>query len=409
MHPEVVTVRYLATEDVPLAGLVQFPGNARRGDLGAIRASVARHGQYRSIVVRQLADGGRVIVAGNHTALALAAEGHESVRVDLIECDDGEARRINLADNRLAELGGYDDAALADLLASLDGDFGGTGWAAEDLAALLRGEPDSRTDPDDVPEPPVEPVTQPGDLWLLGPHRLLCGDATVAADIERLMGADRATLIYTDPPYGVEYEGGTTKRDMISGDDATGAALQDLFDAPFVAARLVGADRCAVVVWHAGAVGMPLYEAVQRHGWQVRAQIIWNKNLAQYGALSAQYKQKHEPALYCVRAGRPPKWNGPTNEITVWDCDRAARNDWHPTQKPVALGERAIVNHTDRGDVVLDLYGGSGSTMIAAHRQDRRARLLELDPVYCDVICQRFQEHTGIVPELGGRLAGVAG
>lgn len=129
-------MRYLGTQDVPLADLVQFPGNARRGDLEVIRASVRRHGQYRSIVVREVGDGSRVIVAGNHTALALAAEGHETVRVDLIECDEGEARRINLADNRSAELGGYDDSALAELLAGLAGDFGGTGWTQDDYDVL---------------------------------------------------------------------------------------------------------------------------------------------------------------------------------------------------------------------------------------------------------------------------------
>jgi DNA modification methylase len=145
---------------------------------------------------------------------------------------------------------------------------------------------------------------------------------------------------------------------------------------------------------------MPLYDAVREHGWQIRAQIIWNKNLAQYGALSAHYKQKHEPALYCIRPDRPPKWNGLTNEVTVWDCKRANRNDWHPTQKPVELGERAVCNHTDVGDVVLDLYGGSGSTLIAAHGTNRVARIMELAPAYCDVICRRYQEHAGTKPVL---------
>lgn len=392
-------VQVTGTQDLAIASLTRYPGNPRRGDVNEIRASVRRLGQYRPIVVRDTGSA-LVILAGNHTTAALEAEGHASVRAEVITCTDDEARRINLADNRLAELGGYDDDDLASLLRELDGDYDGTGWTGDDLDALLEQEPRSRNDPDDVPEPPAEPVTKPGDLWQLGPHRLLCGDATVATDIERLMGTDRATLIYTDPPYGVEYEGGTTKRDMIAGDDATGAALRDLFDAPFVAAALAGADRCAVIVWHAGAIGVPLYEAVHQHGWQVRAQIIWNKNLAQFGALSAQYKQKHEPALYCVRPGKPPKWNGPTNEVTVWDCARAARNDWHPTQKPVELGERAIANHTDPGDVVLDLFGGSGSTLIAAHRLDRVARVLELDPRYCDVICRRYHEHTGIEPQL---------
>ncbi len=394
-----MTVAVQGTRDIPIRDLTRYPGNPRRGDTAEIRKSVRRLGQYRTIVVRDTGTA-LVILAGNHTTDALAAEGHETARCEVLTCGDDDARRINLADNRLAELGGYDDADLAELLGGLDGDFDGTGWTQDDYDALLQDEPTGNNDPDDAPEPPAEPVTQPGDLWQLGPHRLLCGDATSADDVERLMGADRATLIYTDPPYGVSYEGGTVKRDMIAGDDATGDALRDLFDAAFVAAAAVGAGRCAVIQWHADAIGMPLYEAVRRHGWEVRAQIIWNKNLAQFGALSAQYKQKHEPALYCVRPGKPPKWNGPTNEVTVWDCARAARNEWHPTQKPVELGERAITNHTDRGDVVLDLFGGSGSTLIACHRSGRVARIMELDPRYCDVICQRYEQHTGTSPVL---------
>jgi ParB-like chromosome segregation protein Spo0J len=199
---------FVAVRDIPLGELARFPGNARRGDVAAIRSSLRRNGQYRALVVRDTGPG-LVVLAGNHTRDALDAEGHATARCEVIQCSDDEARRINLADNRLAELGGYDDADLAALLEGLDGDFDGTGWAQEDLDALLRGEPESRTDPDDVPDAPAEPVTRPGDLWQLGPHRLLCGDAADLAAVERMLAGDRCDCMWTDPPYGVEYVGKT--------------------------------------------------------------------------------------------------------------------------------------------------------------------------------------------------------
>ena len=216
---------FVAVRDIPLGDLTRFPGNPRRGDVAAIRSSLRRHGQYRSLVVRDTGSG-LVVLAGNHTLDALTAEGSGSARCEVLTCTDDEARRINLADNRLAELGGYEDADLAALLSGLDGDFAGTGWAQEDLDALL-GEPDPPDgDPDDAPEPPAEPVTRPGDLWQLGPHRLLCGDATNPDDIKLVTdGLGSVGIVYTDPPYGIS---------IVRGDAVGGAGRS-------VASRTVGA------------------------------------------------------------------------------------------------------------------------------------------------------------------------
>lgn len=159
-------------------------------------------------------------------------------------------------------------------------------------------------------------------------------------------------------------------------------------------------DKAPLYLWHAGVKGIAAAAAAAAAGYEIRCELVWNKNQAQFGSLSAQYKQKHEPCYYCVKRGHPPRWYGPTNEVTVWDHNRSAVNDFHPTQKPVALGERALTNSSERGSVVLDLFGGSGSTLIAAHSLNRKARLMEIDPIYCDVICRRFQEHTGITPVL---------
>ena len=269
-------------------------------------------------------------------------------------------------------------------------------------AGLPYGEPTpGLTDPDAVPEVPLdEPTTKPGEVWSLGSHRLMCGDAREMTEVGFLLAGARPTLIYTDPPWGVGYAGGTKVREKLEGDKRGDTQLQSLFNAPFVAAAEHGADKCALFIWHAGAVGLPLYQAADDYGWVVRSQIIWNKNQAQFGALGAHYHQKHEPALLLVRASKPPKWNGPTNEVSVWDCARARSNEFHPTQKPVELGERAINNQTDSGDAVLDLYGGSGATILAAENTGRTAYLMELSPAYCDVIIKRWEQFTGATATL---------
>lgn len=384
-------VTWIGTRDVPISALQRFPGNARRGDVDAIRSSIRRFGQYRAIVVRDTGDG-LVIVAGNHTRDALEAEGHDSARCEVIRCTDDEARRINLADNRLAELGGYDDSDLAALLASLDGDYDGTGWAQEDLDALLDAEPEGSGDPDDVPEPPAEPVTRPGDLWQLGPHRLLCGDSTVVTDVERLMNGELADLVFTDPPYGVGYTGGAKPREALQGDQLGTTIYGDALPMLQVAA----ADHAALYLWYADAHAAAAAAAAA--GYVISAQVIWVKNNAQF-VTSAHYKGKHEPCYYAHRKGCSAKWYGPNNEVTVWEANRANKNEWHPTQKPTELGERAMRNSSPAGGLVLDLFGGSGSTLIAAHAANRRANLMEIEPAYCDVICQRFENHTGIKPE----------
>jgi DNA modification methylase len=381
-------VRYLGTVDLPLAGLAQFPGNARRGDLGVIRASVARHGQYRSIVVRQLGDGSHVIVAGNHTALALAAEGHETARADLIDCDEDEARRINLADNRSAELGGYDDQALAVLLSSLDGDFAGTGWAAEDLDALLRGEPESRTDPDDVPDAPAEPVTRLGDVWQLGPHRLLCGDATDADAVATLMAGERADLAASDPPYNVG-EDYATYADALS----DGAYVS--FSGAWFAEVQAHSERQIITPgWTNLVVWCRLFEPYFVAPWT-------KSNSMTPGKVSRW--TCWEPLMFF---GGGWKTNGQrASDLFDFPIGQQKDTGGHPCPKPVAFWTDLLENYSQPDATVLDVFGGSGTTLIAAHRTNRVARLMELDPVYCDVICRRFAEHTGIEPELVDRAS----
>jgi DNA modification methylase len=235
-----------------------------------------------------------------------------------------------------------------------------------------------------------------GDVWILGKHRLMCGDSTAPTDVDKLMNGARADMAFTDPPYGVAYTGGlqfdnagnltTDNREMIANDDT------DIYSQVFpVLANYVDG---ACYVWFADTKAAKVYAAAEQYG-EIHALIIWVKN-GGYGALNANYKQKHEPCLYWKPTGKTLNFIGETTETTVWEITKDGRNDYHPTQKPVALASKAISNHSTK--TVLDLFGGSGSTLMAAHQTGRTCYTMELDEHYCDVICKRFQQATGIVP-----------
>jgi DNA modification methylase len=259
-----------------------------------------------------------------------------------------------------------------------------------DLLGIEEFEMPTEDDPEkDDAVPEARPTNiKLGDLFQLGDHRVLCGDATKKEDIERLMKSEKADMVFTDPPYGVDYDGGTTKHRKLKNDDD---------DAMYAVACNVGFEfskpEAPLYMWHAGTMSAAAAAAAAGAGWVIRSHIIWNKSLAQYGALSAQYKQKHEPAFYCFKQGQTVNWCGPTNEITVWDCERARVNEFHPTQKPVALAERAIKNHN--ANLLFEPFMGSGSTLIACEKTNRRCFGLEIDESYCGVILDRWCKFTG--------------
>lgn len=384
----------------PINDLKPHPNNVRQGDIGAISQSLEQHGQYRPIVVQRSTG---FILAGNHTYKAAISLKWKQIAATYVDCDDEQALRILLIDNRANDLASYDDSALVEMLKSLmdtELKLEGTGFDPDDLDQLLKdldmesgnaieGDPDAV--PDDAPSKTVL-----GDVWLLGDHRLMCGDSTSPTDIEHLTQGLTMEMAFTDPPYGVAYTGGLqfksdgsvikNNREMIKNDDID--IYSDVF--PLLAKTVDG----PCYVWFAGTKAAKLYEAAEQYG-DIHALIIWVKN-GGYGALNANYKQKHEPCLYWKPHGSTLNFTGATTETTIWDIDKDGRNKLHPTQKPVALALKAIGNHSSK--TVLDLFGGSGSTLIAAHQTGRTAYLMELDPHYCDVICKRFQQATGITP-----------
>jgi len=379
---------------VPLAELTTDPANARKHDarnLEAIRASLRRFGQQHPLIV----DRSGVVVAGNGRLEAMRAEGWEDCMVIYTELEGADRAAFAIADNRTAELAEWEDEVLRQTLASIDDELRtAAGFIDEEFAALT--EDIGNESESEIPEAPEAKVdraaelqekwwVQRGDLWLLGEHRLLCGDSTDSENLARLLGDNRPSLLVTDPPYGVSYEGGLNKdkRERLQGDDDPG-----LYGAAIsVVAKFL--DRnAAAYLWHASVYADSALVALREAGFEPRACIIWNKLNAGYGAFMAHYMPKHEPCIYAVRGNAG--WRGPTNEKTVWDIEQPSRNKFHPTQKPVECMARAVANHESRD--VVDPFLGSGTTLIAAEQLGRKCYGMEIDPAYCAVILERASE-----------------
>lgn len=392
---------------VPITDLQPHPQNVRQGDVGAISESLKHHGQYRPIVVQKSSGH---ILAGNHTFKAAKALGWKEIACTFVDCDDEQATRILLMDNRANDLASYDDGALAEMLQTLmatDDQLAGTGFAPEDLQQLLEdlgaeqlptimGDPDAV--PDDAPS-----KTVPGDVWLLGRHRLMCGDSTIATDFDRLMAGNKASLVFTDPPYGMSYGGGRAKgstpkgalvkaHGMIMNDDLEGHDLIRLVQDALTSARQNTATGGAMYACFTWRTYKEFEQAVRNTGAEIKACIVWDKQSIGLGL--SDYRPQHEFIFYC-----DGDWYGDKSQSDVWQLSRGNTSAYvHPTQKPVELVERAINNSSKPNHIVLDPFGGSGSTLIAAEQTNRIAYLMELDPHYCDVICKRFQQATGITP-----------
>jgi DNA modification methylase len=395
---------------MPTSDLQIFGGNPRRGNVDEIVKSLEKHGQFRPIVVNAGTHTGRPneVLAGNHTLMAARQLGWPDLDVSLVDVSEDMARSIVLADNRLADLGSYDDRELLALLESLD-DIEGTGYSDDDLDALTRDlyPEEPLTDPDDAPEVRDDALSQPGQIWTLGKHRLLVGDATDLLDVARLVDDDHPDCVWTDPPYGVGYVGKTKDALTIQNDGAGG--LEALLNESFTVLAAVCKPGAPVYVAHPPGPDGKLFDlAMTEAGLLVRQTLIWIKNAMVLGR--SDYHYKHEPILYGFapansgRLGRGgERWFGDNAQTTVFEFDKPARNGDHPTMKPVALIDAMLANSLPPGGTVFDPFAGSGSTLIAAHGRGGRALCVELDPRYADVILRRFEQHTGIVPKLDGR------
>ena len=398
-----MTTSWLADkiEQWSTAKLLPYARNARTHSdeqIAQIAASIAEFGFTNPI----LAGSDGVIVAGHGRLAAAQKLGMEQVPVVVLDhLRPTQRRALVIADNRIAENAGWDEAMLrVELVALQDDDFDVslTGFDADALAELMAGEDGEgagQTDDDAVPEVTDTPISRPGDVWLLGAHRLLCGDSTVAESYQALLGDEQVALIWQDPPYGVNYA--NSPKDKMRGTHRPilNDNLGEGFEQFLTDALTPALARCdgAIYIAMSSSELDTLQSAFRAAGGKWSTFIIWAKNTFTLGR--ADYQRQYEPILYGWREGVTRHWCGDRNQGDVWQINKPHKNDLHPTMKPVELVERAIRNSSRPGDTVLDCFGGSGTTLIAAEKTGRRARLMELDPKYADVIVRRWQERTG--------------
>lgn len=388
-------------EPWPTAKLIPYARNARQhsdAQVAQIAASIAEFGFTNPI----LAGSDGVIVAGHGRLAAAQKLGLITVPVVVLDhLTPTQRRALVLADNRIAENAIWDEDLLRVELADLQDagfDLDITGFDADALAELMAGdEPEvsGQTDEDAVPEVSDAPVSHTGDIWQLGPHRLLCGDATLAASYDALLGDERVDMVFTDPPYNVNYA--NSAKDKLRGKDR--AILNDNLGDGFydflLAALTPMLARCdgAIYVAMSSSELDALQAAFRAAGGHWSTFIIWAKHTFTLGR--ADYQRQYEPILYGWPEGAERHWCGDRDQSDVWQIKKPQKNDLHPTMKPVELVERALRNSSRPGDVVLDPFGGSGTTLIAAEKSGRVARLMELDPKYADVIVRRWEDFTG--------------
>lgn len=390
-NPQKTSADY-AVEMMPIEKLIPYANNPRRNEhaVAKVAGSIKEFG-FRSPVT---VDKDMVIVAGHTRVLAAKELGIKMVPVHVMKVSAARIRAYRLADNRTAQEAEWDEEKLAIELAGLrdeDFDLDYTGFDPDEIAELLDALTDEGlTEDDAVPEAQAVAITKPGDVWLCGDHRLLCGDATVVTDIEKVMNGALADMVFTDPPYNVAYVGKTKKSLTIKNDDLGANFYQLLMDSM---SNLLMVCKGAVYVCMSSSELDTLQKAFRDAGGHWSTFIIWAKNTFSLGR--SDYQRQYEPILYGWKAGIKHFWCGARDQGDVWFFNKPITNDLHPTMKPVALVERAIENSSKSRDIVLDVFGGSGTTMIACEKTGRMARLVELDPIYCDVIVRRWQEFTG--------------
>lgn len=398
-------------ERIPVEKLIPYARNARthsEEQVAQIAASIREFGFTNPVLIDEN-DG---IIAGHGRVMAARKLGMDTVPcIRLSHLTEAQRRAYIIADNKLALNAGWDEKLLAleiEELKAMDFDIDLLGFAEDELTELLLmadAVEEGETEADEVPEPKPEAVTKPGDVWILGRHRVMCGDSTSAESVDLLMQGSKADMVFTDPPYGVSYADkneslnkalkGNCIQTEIMNDHLQGDALEAFFLAIFSTMAAVMKPGCPFYVCapQGGEQMMMMMMMMKKAGIPMRHELIWVKNNHVLGR--ADYHYKHEPILYGWKDGASHPWYGGRDKVSTWHVDKPMQSKLHPTMKPVELVEIALENSSKRGDIVLDLFGGSGTTLIACEKTGRIARLMEIDPRYVDVIVKRWQGYTG--------------
>jgi len=391
----------------PLVKIKPYPNNARvhpEDQIALLAKMIAEHGPDQPIVV----DEAGVILKGHGRLAAAVQIGLMSFPVvQRLGLNDAQKRAIRVADNKITEMGRWDDALLkvelTDLKA-LDFDLQSLGFQPVELDGFLN---EVSPEAEIAPEPPKNPIVRRGDLWTLGEHRLLSGDATSADDVGRLLDGEKPHLMVTDPPYGINYDPTWRDRAGINrlGPAASGKIIAD--DRVDWREAWSLFDGSIAYIWHGSLFSPQVAESLQSCGFVLRSQIIWAKNVLVMGR--GDYHPKHEPCWYAVRG--KGNWTGDRKQTTVWEIASPLQimsgskeeKMEHPTQKPIECMKRPIENNSTRGDAIYDPFVGSGTTLIAAEMTERRCYAIEIEPAYCEVVIQRWQKFTGKQATLDGK------
>ena len=407
MGTDRTTAMFPPYQTAPVAELVPYARNARthsEAQVAQIAASIREFGFTNPILV----DGERGVIAGHGRLLAARKLGLAEVpTIELGHLTPSQRRAYALADNRLALDAGWDEDLLRIELGELrdEGfDLDLTGFDPVEIGRLLVEATDGLTDPDLVPEPPADPVSQPGDIWSLGRHQLVCGDSTDPAVVERALAGARPHLMVTDPPYGVEYDPGWRNRAGLGATRRTGAVENDHRADWRDAWGLLPGD--VAYVWHGALHATTVAESLAACGFEIRAQIVWAKDRLVLGR--GHYHWQHEPCWYAVRG--TGHWVGDRKQTTLWQIASTGQDaaTVHGTQKPVECMRRPILNNSSPGQAVYEPFSGSGTTIIAAEATGRACHAIELSPAYVDVAVQRWQAFTGERAMLEGSATGFA-
>lgn len=376
--------------------LVPYESNSRTHSdeqVAQICASITEWGFTNPILIDP--DGG--VIAGHGRLQAAIILGLDDVPCITIDgLTEAQRKAYVLADNQLATNAGWDlnllKIELQDLK-SMEFDLSLLGFDGEFTSELLTEIPEGETEDDAVPDAPSVPVTVAGDVWLMGNHRLMCGDSTSIDHLEQLCEGRLVDMWITDPPYNVEYVGKTSDALTIQNDNMNDDQFRQFLVDSYSAADAVMKAGAVFYIWHADSEGYNFRGAAHDIGWQVRQCLIWKKQTLVMGR--QDYHWKHEPCLYGWKSGAAHLWSTDRKQTTILEFDRPQRSSVHPTMKPVDLFEYQILNNTKGSDLILDSFAGSGTTLIACEKNRRDARLMELDPKYCDVIVKRWEEYTG--------------
>lgn len=382
---------------VPAASLRHAEYNPRKitpEQFAQIEKSIQKFGFLQPLIVNNHPTREGIIVGGNQRFEVLKKLGHTEMPVVYVSIENlDEEKELNIRLNKNQADWDWEVLQKEFQITGL------TDWGFEKREISLKFDFDSgNAESQGVPEKPAEAKAKRGEIYMLGKHRLMCGDSTAREDVRNLMGGDKAQLVYSDPPYGILYDGGVgSEREDAYHDDFKD--YEEFIFNIYSMAHEFSDDKAAIMIWFASKKMFEILNAIKRCGYELREILIWNKPNAHYGALNCQYKIRYEPCLYGFKKGKSPRWFGDTAQRNLVDVDQPAKNELHPTMKPVELYKIFIPNHTEAGDVVYEPFSGSGTTLIACEQTQRICYGMEIDPAYCDVIIKRWCNLTGVNPE----------